>query len=305
MGEHMSKKHFFLTGGTGFIGQVLVSELLHQGHQVTVCTRNRVRARERLGEEVELVQSWDGVSKEARYDWVINLAGEGIADRPWTEKRKQVLRKSRVAFTNELVQCLCALTHPPKHLITASAIGFYGDKAGAECDEQASKGAGFAADLCADWEAAATAYSSMVADSKVYVLRLGIVLGVTGGFFKRLLPTYKFGLGAVLGSGEQAFPWVHVEDVAKALCFISQQAPEVSVLNLVAPEIVSQKVFTRIVSRRLHRPVWIRVPAVFLRKIFREQASLFLDDVRVLPSEMQALRYVYKYPKVLDIPLSV
>lgn len=293
--------NILITGGTGFIGRVLVSEWLKVGHAVTVFTRNKQKARLKLGAEVGLIDQWSAVPKHARFDWVVNLAGEGIADRPWTQQRKAQLRASRITFTQQLVQCLERLESPPSHLISASAVGFYGDQAGEFCDESATKGVGFAADLCFDWEAAALSYES--AERKVYLMRLGVVLDPSGGFLKRLLPMFKIGAGVVFGSGQQCFPWIHLQDVVSIVGFLIEKKPTLTVINAVAPEVISQKAFAHYLSNRLRRPLFLKCPAWILKTLLREQAGLFLDNSIVVPRQLTAHGFVYQYPRVSDAPL--
>lgn len=210
--------HILLTGGTGLIGSALCRRWVAEGHQLTVLSR-RPQDVPRL-----CTASVRGIARLEDYgdgplDAVVNLAGQPVADRPWTRARKASLLASRVALTERLVAWLGTRSQRPALLLNGSAVGWYGDGGERELREDAPPGQGdFASELCQAWEDAARDAEAL--GIRVVLLRIGLVMSPRGGFLSRLLPQFRFGLGGTMGSGRQWWPWIHLEDQIAAMDFL-------------------------------------------------------------------------------------
>jgi uncharacterized protein (TIGR01777 family) len=294
-----------VTGGTGFIGSRLVPRLRAAGARITVLTRDPARARRRLGDAVQYLERPEEAASVAPR-FLVNLAGEGIADRPWTEARRRALLDSRVALTETLAGALAAA--PPEVVVSASAVGYYGTSETATFTEADPVGEGFAAELCRQWEEAALRFEAV--GSRLTRLRIGLVLG-PGGLLARLRLPFQFGLGGRIGHGRQWMSWVHLEDVLGLLEFALATPASAGVLNATAPEPATNAEFTRALGRVLHRPTPFPVPAFVLRAALGDLADeLLLEGARVLPSRPLDLGYRFRQPELeraladaLDRPL--
>ncbi len=281
--------NILLTGATGMIGSALQHRL--GDHQLWCLMRREPRPGELLhGRAIRSISAVD-----AKLDAVINLAGENIGARRWTEARKQALRDSRIAFTHDLARDLAETGHHPTVWINASAVGYYGNQPRAQLNEDAPAGDDFAAHLCADWEAAAQA-AQPLCDRQV-IFRLGVVIGPGGVLAKLRLP-FSLGLGAVMGPGQQFMPWVALADVCTALQQALTDTRYCGHINLVAPEAVDQRQFAAQLAKQLHRPLLFKFPAPVLRVLMGEMSSLLLVDQQVVPARLQALGFDFRYPRL-------
>lgn len=294
--------HIFMTGGTGFVGPALVRRLLAGGHALRLWVRSPERAREQLGDlatKVELVPASGGAAAMqtaiADADAVVNLAGEPVIGKRWTEKQKQSLAASRVGITDQIVAAIAA-TPRQRVLVSTSAVGYYGDTGAREVDEDSPPASGFLAELSVAWEQAALRASAY--DTRVVLVRVGLVLGRGGGVLGQMLPLFKLGVGGPLGSGDQYFPWVHLDDLvelyAAAITDPRLQGP----VNGVAPGIVTNREFARALGRAVHRPAILRVPPFALRLALGEAAGALVDGQRVVPRRTQALGFRFAYPEL-------
>lgn len=287
-------RQVLVTGGTGFIGEALVNQLLDAGHTVTVLARDPLRAAYQFDGRARCVRELGKLGRDERFDMVINLAGMPVAGPRWSARRKAKLLASRVATTQALLGWMRGATHRPSLWIQASAVGFYGVRDGSEpLDEGASMGSGFMAELCASWEAAARPAAEL--GVRQVVLRLGVVFG-PGGALPALLLPLRLGLGGRMGDGRQVMSWVHREDVLQVMARAMEDASLHGTYNLVAPEPVSQAAFVEAAGARLKRPVWLHVPAAPVRALAGEMAELFFDGQRVLPTRLQQAGYRFHYP---------
>mgnify|MGYP005840518777 CR=1 FL=1 len=283
-----------VTGGSGFVGSELCRRLVIHGHDVTVLTRSPQRAAGRLPDSVTLVQSLDEVASNARIDALINLAGEGIASRPWSATRKQQLLQSRVGTTEALAALVDRLQHKPALLINASAVGFYGDAGSAELTESSpAVKRDFSYLLCDAWEHAARDLARH--GVRITILRIGVVLGKGGGMLARLLPLYRLGLGAQLGDGRQWLSWIHLEDLVNLLLTCLERPGSEGVYNAVAPEPVSYARFHRTLAQKLHRPALLRVPALPLKLALGEMSVLLLGGQKVLPARLIRQGFAFRF----------
>ncbi len=291
-----------ITGATGFIGRHLVRRLIADGHEVSALTRNVERARDLLPARCRL-RSWrpgadiDPTLLSGAHA-VVHLAGEGIADRAWTAARKQAIRESRVAGTRALVAALGSLPAAarPAALISASAIGYYGDRGDEELDEQSSAGSDFLADVCAAWER--EALSAAPLGIRVGVIRIGVVLGRDGGALAKMLPPFRLGVGGRLGSGRQWMSWIHIDDLVNLFAHVTAHEDATGIFNGVAPAPVTNAAFTTALGRVLHRPAVMPVPAVALRLAFGEMAAVLLGSQRVLPRAAERVGFGFHYPAI-------
>lgn len=256
-----------VTGATGFIGRRLVRRL---GNPV-VLSRDPERARELLGAGVE-VFGWDPEAGPpapqcfAGVDTIFHLAGEPIAAGRWTDERKARILDSRVEGTRNLVNALESLDPRPAVLVSASAVGYYGDRGNEMLDENSFPGRDWLSAVCRGWETEAE--RAVPLGVRVVQARLGVVLGEGGGALAKMLPPFRMGLGGRLGSGRQWMPWVHVEDVVGLLLHAAQNPEIRGPMNATSPAPVTNLEFTRTLAGLLHRPAVFPVPKLALRLLF-------------------------------------
>lgn len=285
-----------MTGGTGLIGK----ELLKRFPEVTVVSRNRSRTLSQLGGQAAEVIEWDfqngplPPSGPMNYDAVINLMGEPIADGRWTAARKQRIRDSRVIGTRHLRQSIERWQSPPRVLISASAVGYYGDRGDEWLDEDSSPDDGFLGRLAQDWEAEAQATAAW--GVRVVLLRTGIVLARGGGALAKMLPAYRWGGGARLGHGRQWMPWIHLHDLVEMVVWANENHRVVGPLNGVAPNPVTNAEFHRQLAKVLRRPAFLSAPAWALRLLIGEFAGALLDSQRVRPAKALELGFAFRFP---------
>lgn len=291
------KKHILITGGTGFIGAALIKNWLELGHNITVLSRNPARGVRLLGPDVTFVREFSDVSGQV--DWIINLAGEGIADQRWSERRKIALRESRIALTERLVRWVIQSDQRPELFISGSAIGYYGSVSSdiPSFTEDSTPGSGFAASLCIDWEYAVQPLQERC--ERVVIVRTGVVLGEHGGMLKRLWLPFNAGLGGMIGSGSQMLSWIHRDDYVKALDFIIQ-SELTGPVNMTTPYPVSNSQFTSTLAAVLKRPAIFPMPAFIARLLFGEMSELLLEGQKVMPSVLVEHGFKWMYPNVRE-----
>jgi uncharacterized protein (TIGR01777 family) len=227
-------------------------------------------------------------------DVVLHLAGETVAQR-WNAASKERIRASRVDGTRRLVDVISRVRHKPRVLVTASAIGIYGDRGDEVLTEESRPGKGFLVDVCRAWEAEAD--RAAWAGVRVVKLRIGFVLGRGGGAMAKLGPLFRLGLGGPLGSGKQWMPWIHAQDVARLFLFAAEQ--EVSgVLNAVSPNPVRNSEFTRTLGAAVHRPAILPVPGFALKLAVGELGQHMLDSARVVPEGTRHAGFEFQYPEL-------
>ena len=283
-----------VTGATGFIGRELCAALLRDGHTVVALTRDPRRAQAAL--PGALVANWgDPAAALPPVDGVVNLAGESVAGR-WSEEKKRRLRESRIAGTRRLVEAIASAVERPTVLVSASAVGYYGDRGEETLTEASGPGRDFLAQLCQEWEA--EAQSAEALGLRVARLRLGVVLDRDGGALSQMLTLFRLGAGGPLGSGRQWFPWVHRADVVGLFRFALETAEASGPINAVAPHLVRNSEFARALGQALHRPALAPAPAFALRLVLGEFAETLLGSQRVLPERAEALCYAFRFPQL-------
>ncbi|WP_439837184.1 TIGR01777 family oxidoreductase [Aeromonas enteropelogenes] len=285
-----------ITGGTGFIGRRLVAHL-KVNHEVVVLSRQGSRAYTLLGHDIKVLDSLDRLDDLNDVDAVINLAGEPIAAGRWSEQRKQLLCDSRWLLTEQLVDLIKLSTTPPKVLINASAIGWYGRQDDAPLDEQCQTPHDeFTHQLCQQWETLAQEARSRL--TRVCIVRIGLVLGTDGGALPKMLPPYRFGLGGPMGAGNQVMSWIHVQDLVRAILFLLEHGECDGIFNGTAPHPVSNREFSQALAHTLRRPHLFFVPAALLRLMMGEASVLLLTGQHVLPARLQQAGFHFTYPEL-------
>ena len=283
-------------GATGFIGRALVARLQRDQHHVVAISRDSTRARGMLGHDVEHVALHDLERAIRGADAVVNLAGGNILARRWSDRRKRDLRESRVGLTRRLVEAIGAERARPRVLISASAVGYYGDSGTRVVDEMTPVGTGFLAALCRDWEEEATRAQAL--GVRVAIPRFGVVLGPEGGAWPALERALASGFGGALGSGEQIVPWVHLEDAVEAVVAMLESEGWRGAFNVAAPSPLDQAELSRVVGRRLGRSLGPRVPGGFLRLVLGERAEALLSSQRAEPRALLQRGFAFRFPEL-------
>lgn len=267
-----------ITGATGFVGSAVVRHLESLGHETRQLSRPRDWDPETGSINPERIEGFDAV---------IHLAGENIASSRWTEARKRAILSSRVKGTSLLAQTLCKLAWPPKVLITASAIGYYGDRGSDILTEDSPAGTGFLADVCKAWESAAAPAARC--GIRVASLRIGIVLGPNGGALEQMRTVFRLGAGGTLGSGKQYMSWITIEDLCRSIEHVLTHDSLEGPVNAVAPRPVTNRAFTKALGAAVRRPALLPVPHFAARLALGELAdALLFASARVVPEKLEA-----------------
>lgn len=288
-----------VSGATGFIGTRVVRRLIERGDEIIVWARNKDKAFDLFGPQVRIVTSLGDIESSQRIDIIINLAGAPIAAWPWTRARKRLLIESRVETTAALRRLIARLSAKPASMLNASAIGYYGIDDNNSNDvnpvgENGLPGAGFQSDVCVHWETQARRVENY--GVRVIRARFGLVLGPDGGAFPALVRPVRFGLGAVLGDGTQWISWIHIEDLLNLTLFALDSETLEGAVNFTAPESVEQAAFAHAVGERLHRPIWLRIPAWPIRLVAGEMAELFVNGQHAVPAKSLAEGFTFRFP---------
>lgn len=292
----MSNKHLLITGGTGFIGKKLSPLLIKKGYDLTVLTRNPEKAKKAVGKPVRTITDISDIKTLPAIDAVINLAGEGILDKRWTESRKQTLLNSRVELTEKLVAALVESDHKPQTFINGSAVGYYGDNGDEPCPVNLPPGKDFAATLCKQWEAAANRIKAI--GCRLAIVRIGIVLDKQGGALEKMITPFKFGLGGKIGSGKQWFPWVHRADLCRLIVFLLEDSRCSGPYNATAPAPVTNKEFTEALGKAVGKPTLLPVPGVALKVALGEASQLLLGGQYATPDKALQEGFKFKYTTI-------
>ena len=300
-----------LLGCTGFVGRELVPQLLQAGHQISLVSRRLPRGydTERYEGRINFLQldpaqtsSWFSsplTDVLADADGVVNLAGEPIAEKRWTESHLKVLEDSRLETTRLLVEALKTCSTPPAVLVNASAIGYYGSSHDQRFVESSPAGSDFLASLCSRWEAAATAAPSA---TRQLTLRSGIVVAADGGALGKMLPVFRTGFGGPIGSGQQWMSWIHRSDLCGLILRGLEDETWSGVVNAVAPEPVSMARFAQELGRCLGRPSLLPVPGPVLQVLLGDGAKVVLEGQHVASARLDELGFSFRYP---DLPAAL
>ncbi len=279
-----------ISGATGFLGGTLIPELEAGGHRVTRLTRSPKSADD-LGWDPEAgtIDDLEGT------DAVVHLAGESIAEGRWTPEKKRRILESRRKGTRLLSEAIAALSAPPSVMVSASAVGYYGDRGNELLTEESGPGSGFLAEVCRDWEAAAE--PAREAGIRVVHPRVGIVLSTKGGALGATLPIFKLGLGGKVGSGRQYWSWVTLDDVVGAFVHALTNESVSGPVNVGSPNPLTNAEYTKVLGRVLNRPTIFPVPAPAARIVLGEVADeLLLASQRMQPARLQETGYAFRHP---------
>ena len=281
-----------VTGASGLIGSALVPHLRGSGHDVMRLVRRPAASVDEI--------SWDprsgsvDLTRLEGTDAVIHLAGAGVGDHRWTDAYKREILDSRVDGTHTIVTAMTALEKRPAVLVSASAIGWYGDTGDRPVDESAPAGTGFLADVVRAWEAAAG--PAAAAGIRVVHPRTGLVVSSKGGAWARMLPLFKAGLGGKLGSGRQYWSWISLRDEIRALVFLLENEALSGPVNLTAPAPLTNAEVTSIMGTVLHRPTLLPAPAFALKAALGEFSTEVLGSARVIPSVLESTGFTFEDP---------
>ena len=282
--------NILITGATGLIGRALTEALTTEGHKIYPLVRNE-NSREPFYWQPE--KNIIHLDESINIDAVIHLAGENIAEKRWSETRKQEILNSRVNGTRLLAAALANLKHKPQLFISGSAIGFYGDTGADIADENSPAGTGFLAEVAVKWEQATMAAEQ--AGIRTVHMRTGVVLSPDGGILKQMLLPFSLGLGGIVGDGKQYLSCVSINDIVGMVKFLLKNKTIDGAVNLVSPTPVTNREFTRALGSALHRPTLFPLPACIARIMFGEMAdALLLSSSRVLPARLAAAGYQFQ-----------
>lgn len=287
--------NYLITGGTGLIGRALIKKLSTQSSTLTVLTRDIKQAQKlTTATNVKFIDSLTLEQIENK-NTVINLAGEPIADKRWSNSQKHKICNSRWLITQQLVDFIKQATNPPSLFISGSAVGMYGRQKNKRIDETFTNyHHEFTHDVCAKWEQIAkTAQSDK---TRVAILRTGIVLAPNGGALAKMLLPFKLGLGGKISSGMQYMSWIHIDDMVDAIIFINNNKQLNGVINLTAKAPVTNKVFTTELAKALNRPSLFTTPAPILKLVLGELADLIIYGQNVVPTKLIANHFKFSYP---------
>ncbi|MFT5207394.1 MAG: hypothetical protein ACI9CF_001146 [Candidatus Omnitrophota bacterium] len=284
--------HLLISGGTGFIGKHLVKTCIQLGHEITLLVRPTSRI---VSSKNTHFIEWDQLQtlSSVGFDAIINLAGERVVNGRWTEARKAILKKSRTQPTQKLVEFINACEVKPKAFLSASAIGYYGNRGDTELDEYSSPGEGFLSDMCQAWELEAQKASSE--QTRVINMRIGVVVGKDGGVLDKFIPPFKHYVGGPIGSGKQWLSWIHSEDIVQSILFLVFKSQLEGAFNLVSPNSVTMQDFCNTLGEAMHKPSWLPVPSFVLKLLMGEMANVVLDSQRLKPKRLLDEGYVFTY----------
>lgn len=286
-----------VTGATGFVGRAVVAELVRRGDAVTALTRDPESASMPSGVAIarfDVNEPKPDPSALEGMDAIVHLAGESVDGR-WTEKKKKAIYESRVTGTRNLVAAMTAATQKPGTLISASAVGFFGDRGDELLDEESAPGGDFLASVCVGWEREAK--RAVTLGMRVANVRVSMVLG-RGGALGKLQPIFRLGLGGPIGNGRQWMPWIHRDDLARLFCFALDREDVRGPMCGVSPEPATNAQVMRAFGHALHRPAVLPVPAFALRMVVGEFAETLLGGQRINPKKATDAGFSWKHPEL-------
>jgi uncharacterized protein (TIGR01777 family) len=283
--------NILITGASGLIGSALVEYFVNKGHSIFSLQRNKKPDSNSFWNFDRL--NGHGVCLD--FDAVVHLAGENIANGRWTRRKKKLILQSRVHGTKELAEYCSKLHHKPEVFISASAIGYYGDRGDTVVDETSSTGTNFVAEVCREWERAAKPAEK--AGIRVVNARIGMVLSGKGGTLSTMLPSFKLGIAGIVGNGKQYVSWIDIRDVISIIHETITDRTISGPINLVSPHPVTNYEFTKTLGRIVQKPTVMRMPAFVAKTVFgRMGVELVLSSTRVLPKLLLDKNYLFQAP---------
>jgi uncharacterized protein (TIGR01777 family) len=283
--------NILITGGTGFIGSALTKFFIQKGYLTTILSRNCPAL-----SSVRIIKSIEQINVDEKIDIIINLAGAPI-NKKWTNSYKEVLIDSRLEITKNLILLIKSLKTKPNLLISASAIGYYGNQSNNYIDENSLYINDFTHKLCNLWELEAKKAEKL--GVRTCITRLGVVLGKNGGALEEMLPIFRLGLGAKIGSGKQFFSWVHIDDVIGAFNFLIKDKTQKGIYNLTSPNPVTNYRFTKELGKMINRPTVLTIPKFVIKMIFGEMGDkLLLNGSAVYPKKLLDSGYEFQFKTI-------
>ena len=283
--------NILITGGTGFIGSALTKFFIQKGYLTTILSRHCPAL-----SSVRIIKSIEQINVDEKIDIIINLAGAPI-NKKWTNSYKEVLINSRLEITKNLILLIKSLKTKPNLLISASAIGYYGNQSNNYIDENSLYINDFTHKLCNLWELEAKKAEKL--GVRTCITRLGVVLGKNGGALEEMLPIFRLGLGAKIGSGKQFFSWVHIDDVIGAFNFLIKDKTQKGIYNLTSPNPVTNYRFTKELGKMINRPTVLTIPKFVIKMIFGEMGDkLLLNGSAVYPKKLLDSGYEFQFKTI-------
>jgi uncharacterized protein (TIGR01777 family) len=293
-----------ITGASGFVGHQVV-RALENHHQLCILSRHPAQAREKLGTEHQYRANLGDMANLNDFDAVINLAGEPIANKRWSDVQKEKICNSRWELTARLSELTQLSQTPPSVFISASAIGIYGDRGEQPVDESVSLAAKvtsntlpFPQTVCQKWEELALSAASE--QTRVCIIRIGLVLGLSGGALPKMLPAFKLGLGGPIASGKQGMSWIHQQDLVNLITFLINHESCSGIFNATAPHPVSNLEFSKTLGCALSRPAILPMPSFVLNTLLGEMAELLTQGQYVIPTHILDAGFTFKHPQLND-----
>ncbi len=287
-----------ISGASGLVGRNLSPTLIAKGHEVHKLVRKTPKSADEIRWNAETGFDEAEHAKLENFDAVVHLAGDNVASENWSDAKKRKIKESRTIGTKILIDALKTLQNPPKHFISASAIGFYGNRGDEVLTEESAKGEGFLPEVCAAWE---DEIKRAEAFARVVFLRIGVVLATDGGALEKMLTPFKFGIGGVIGSGKQYMSWIALDDLIRIIHFALDNEDLRGAVNAVAPNAVSNAEFTKTLGKVLNRPTFLPVPEFAIKMLFGEMGeTLLLEGARVVPQKLQTAKFEFDYTNLED-----
>jgi uncharacterized protein (TIGR01777 family) len=292
-------KNILITGASGLIGKQLIPALQAQGHTISILSRRQINIKDVKVFLWDVYNQTIDVDALEGIDTVVNLAGEGIADKKWTDNRKQEIIDSRVMSAQLLYKTIQEMKAPVTTFISASAVGFYGDRGDEVLTEKSDSGTDFLSQCCVQWENAAN--QGIELGIRVVKIRIGLILSKEGGALQAMEKPVKFFVGAPLGSGKQWMPWIHLDDIVKIFTKAVEDIQMVGAYNACAPFPVTNKLLTKTIAQKLNRPVWpVHVPKFALKAILGEMSILPLMSSNTIVQKLLDTGYKFAYVNLDD-----
>ncbi len=287
-----------ISGATGLIAKHLIPTLEAKGHEIFSLIRKEPKNDHEIQWNAEEGFAEGEQAKLEGMDAVLHLAGEPIGQ-TWTKEKKRLIKESRTVGTRLLVSALDKTKKPPKHFISASAIGYYGSRGDEILTEESAPGEGFLPEICVPWEGEARKAADFGA--RVVFLRTGIVLSKDGGALAQMLTPFSFGVGGVVGGGTQWMSWIALEDMIGVILFALENENVRGAINVTAPNPVTNQTFTKVLGEVLNRPTFIPIPEFGVKFMFGEMGeTLLLGGSRVVPKKLEDLGFKFKYPELKE-----
>ncbi len=284
-----------ITGASGLIGKALQESFEKKDYEMLLGSRSEPKSEDEIQWNADTGFADDDLPRLENLDAVIHLAGESISALRWTDEKKKAIRDSRVHGTRTMIEAFARLEKKPKVFISASAVGFYGDRGDDEMTETSAAGDTFLAEVCKEWEAESRRAEDM--GIRTILLRNGIVLSKHGGALATMLTPFKLGVGGVVGSGKQWMSWVSLDDVVGIVNFALENEAVRGAINVVSPNPATNEEFTKTLGEVLYRPTILPLPEFAVNLVFGEMGdALLIDSTRVVPKRLVAAHYDFKFP---------